>query len=78
MATTQQAQDVHAAIRGWLKTNVGAKVADETRILYGGSVNEKNCKDLSKEADIDGFLVGGASLKPAYGSFPFPRSSDQN
>jgi len=40
-------------------------VADETRILYGGSVNEKNCKDLAKQPDIDGFLVGGASLKPA-------------
>jgi triosephosphate isomerase len=40
-------------------------VADATRILYGGSVNEKNCKELAKQPDIDGFLVGGASLKPA-------------
>ncbi|KAL2886586.1 Triosephosphate isomerase [Ceratocystis lukuohia] len=66
VATTQQAQDVHVAIRAWLKESVSAKVAEETRILYGGSVSEKNCKDLSKEADIDGFLVGGASLKPAF------------
>ncbi|KAH8668379.1 Triosephosphate isomerase [Xylariales sp. PMI_506] len=66
VATNQQAQEVHANIRDWLKTNVSEKVADETRILYGGSVNEKNCGDLSKEADIDGFLVGGASLKPAF------------
>jgi len=66
VATTQQAQEVHASIRSWLAKEVSQKVADETRILYGGSVSEKNCKDLSKEQDIDGFLVGGASLKPAF------------
>jgi triosephosphate isomerase len=66
VASTEQAQEVHAAIRGWLKKEVSERVADETRIIYGGSVNEKNCKDLSKQADIDGFLVGGASLKPAF------------
>ncbi|KAK1751549.1 Triosephosphate isomerase [Echria macrotheca] len=66
VATVQQAQEVHEAIRGWLKTNVSDKVAEETRILYGGSVNGKNCKELAKEKDIDGFLVGGASLKPEF------------
>ncbi|KAF3770332.1 glycosis/triose-phosphate isomerase [Cryphonectria parasitica EP155] len=66
VATTEQAQEVHAAIRKWLKESVSDKAAEETRILYGGSVSEKNCKDLSKQADIDGFLVGGASLKPAF------------
>ncbi|SPO03025.1 probable TPI1 - triose-phosphate isomerase [Cephalotrichum gorgonifer] len=66
VATTEQAQEVHAAIREWLKKEVSQKVADETRILYGGSVTEKNSKDLSKQPDIDGFLVGGASLKPAF------------
>ncbi|KAL2289168.1 hypothetical protein FJTKL_02963 [Diaporthe vaccinii] len=66
VATTEQAQEVHAAIRQWLQEKVDAKAADETRILYGGSVSEKNCKELSKQADIDGFLVGGASLKPAF------------
>jgi triosephosphate isomerase len=65
VASTEQAQEVHASIREWLAKNVSQSVADETRILYGGSVSEKNCKDLSKEKDIDGFLVGGASLKPA-------------
>jgi len=40
-------------------------VAENTRIIYGGSVSEKNCKELAKEPDVDGFLVGGASLKPA-------------
>lgn len=73
VATTEQAQEVHASIRAWLAKNVSQSVADETRILYGGSVSEKNCKELSKQPDIDGFLVGGASLKPAceyIGSFP--------
>jgi len=65
VATTEQAQEVHKAIRDWLKS-VSQKVADETRILYGGSVNEKNCGELGKQPDIDGFLVGGASLKPAF------------
>lgn len=41
------------------------EAAEETRIIYGGSVSEKNCKELAKQTDIDGFLVGGASLKPA-------------
>jgi triosephosphate isomerase len=66
VATTEQAQEVHAAIRAWLKKEVSDKVAEETRILYGGSVNEKNCSELAKQPDIDGFLVGGASLKPAF------------
>ena len=65
VASTAQAQEVHAAIRAWLKKEVSEKAAEETRIIYGGSVSEKNCKDLSKQTDIDGFLVGGASLKPA-------------
>ena len=65
VATTEQAQEVHAAIRSWLAKSVSAEAAGSTRIIYGGSVSEKNCKDLAKQADIDGFLVGGASLKPA-------------
>ncbi|KAK0711493.1 Triosephosphate isomerase [Lasiosphaeris hirsuta] len=66
VASVQQAQEVHAAIRKWLKANVSEQVSAETRILYGGSVNGKNCKELAKEEDIDGFLVGGASLKPEF------------
>lgn len=42
------------------------KVSSETRIVYGGSVTGANCVELSKEPDIDGFLVGGASLKPEF------------
>jgi triosephosphate isomerase (TIM) len=62
---TEQAQEVHAAIRKWLKESVSDEAADATRILYGGSVSEKNCRELAKQPDVDGFLVGGASLKPA-------------
>lgn len=66
VATKEQAQEVHAAIRGWISKELGAEAAEKTRIIYGGSVSEKNCKELAQEQDIDGFLVGGASLKPAF------------
>ncbi|KAI9827832.1 MAG: triosephosphate isomerase [Thelocarpon impressellum] len=66
VATTAQAQEVHAAIRKWLGSSVSKEASETTRIIYGGSVSEKNCKDLAREPDIDGFLVGGASLKPAF------------
>jgi triosephosphate isomerase len=56
------AQDTHAFIRSYLSSNVSADVANSTRILYGGSVKGSNCVDLIKQSDIDGFLVGGASL----------------
>jgi triosephosphate isomerase len=57
---------VHADLRKWLASEVSQAVADATRIIYGGSVNAKNCGDLGAAADIDGFLVGGASLKPEF------------
>jgi len=66
VATTEQAQEVHAAIRAWLEKEVSPEASEKTRILYGGSVTEKNSSDLAKQPDIDGFLVGGASLKPAF------------
>lgn len=66
VATTEQAQEVHAEIRKWLSSQISQEASDNTRILYGGSVSEKNCKELAKQKDIDGFLVGGASLKPAF------------
>jgi len=66
VATTEQAQEVHAALRKFLAKELSPEAAESTRILYGGSVNEKNCSELAKQADIDGFLVGGASLKPAF------------
>lgn len=66
VATPEQAQEVHAALRSWLSTNVSPEVASSTRIIYGGSVKPANSNDLAARADIDGFLVGGASLKPDF------------
>lgn len=53
-------------IRNWLAKNVDPEVAAATRILYGGSVNGENAGNLIGNPDIDGFLVGGASLKPDF------------
>jgi len=66
VATPEQAQDAHAFLRQWLTDNVSADVSAATRILYGGSVTGANCQELAKKPDIDGFLVGGASLKPEF------------
>ncbi|KAI4486512.1 triosephosphate isomerase [Polistes fuscatus] len=65
-ATPQQAQEVHEKLREWFTKNVNANVAETVRIIYGGSVTAGNAKELAKEKDIDGFLVGGASLKPDF------------
>ena len=62
VATPEQAQEVHAAIRGRLVEKVSQEVADKTRILYGGSVKGDNAAELLGCPDIDGALVGGASL----------------
>ena len=65
-ATPEQAQDTHADIRKYLGEVAGAEVAENTRILYGGSANAATAPGLSAKPDIDGFLVGGASLKPEF------------
>ncbi|KAK3785660.1 hypothetical protein RRG08_023914 [Elysia crispata] len=65
-ASPEQAQEVHEKIREWLKNTVNADVAKKTRIIYGGSVKGSNAAELAKKPDIDGFLVGGASLKPEF------------
>ncbi|XP_037927473.1 triosephosphate isomerase [Teleopsis dalmanni] len=65
-ASPAQAQEVHAFLRQWLVENVSQEVADELRIQYGGSVTAANCRELAQQPDIDGFLVGGASLKPEF------------
>ncbi len=62
-ASTQQAQDMLAYIRKIIATKFGAAVAEETSILYGGSCNAKNAAELFSQPDIDGGLIGGASLK---------------
>jgi len=65
-ATPEQAQDTHEAIRKYLGEVAGAEVAAECRILYGGSATAATAPGLSSKPDIDGFLVGGASLKPEF------------
>ena len=66
VATPEQAQETHANIRAWLEKNVSPKVAKATRIMYGGSANAGNAEALAALPDVDGFLVGGASLKPEF------------
>lgn len=67
VATPEQAQEVHAYLRKLLTDKLGPRVAEKVRIIYGGSVNDGNCAELARQEDIDGFLVGGASLKgPAF------------
>ncbi len=63
-ATSAQAQEAHAHIRGRLREWFGAEAGDACRILYGGSVKPANTKELVSQADVDGALVGGASLDP--------------
>ncbi|HJU28676.1 MAG TPA: triose-phosphate isomerase [Candidatus Binataceae bacterium] len=62
-ATPEQAQEVHGAIREALRDRLGREAADGMRILYGGSVTAENVDSLMANPDIDGALVGGASLK---------------
>ncbi|TDI38056.1 MAG: triose-phosphate isomerase [Acidobacteria bacterium] len=63
-ATPAQAEEVHQSIRGQLAKLFDTDAAETVRLLYGGSVKPDNVDDLMAEADIDGALVGGASLKP--------------
>lgn len=62
-ASSQQAQDMHAALRRHLTGQYGEAIAQNTTILYGGSCNEKNAPELFACPDVDGGLIGGASLK---------------
>ncbi|MVN89526.1 triose-phosphate isomerase [Mucilaginibacter aquatilis] len=62
-ATSDQAQEIHAFIRAEITAKYGQQVADDTTILYGGSANPKNAPELFAQPDIDGGLIGGASLK---------------
>ncbi len=66
-ATPDQAQDAHIHIRSWLTGHFDSGIAGQIRILYGGSVKPENVNELMALPDVDGALVGGASLKP--GSF---------
>ena len=62
-ASPEQAQEMHAEIRKTLKSKFGKRVADKISILYGGSMNAANAKTLLAQSDVDGGLIGGASLK---------------
>lgn len=80
----EQAQAVHQDIRRFLTESFGAEIGDAMVILYGGSVNEQNCAGFLQQADIDGLLVGGASLNPVKFSqicksaLPLHSGSDKN
>ncbi len=63
VATTAQAQEVHGQIRGLIRELAGPQAAESIRIQYGGSVKPENAAELLSQPDIDGALVGGASLK---------------
>src|SRR5580693_6618252 len=63
-ATDAQAQEVHAFIRHELSLRWNADFADRVRIVYGGSMKPENAAELLKQPDVDGGLIGGASLKP--------------
>lgn len=65
-ATPEDAQDVHNKLRAYIAKSISSEVAESIQILYGGSVNGKTSAALGAQADIDGFLVGGASLKPEF------------
>jgi len=62
-ASPEQAEEVHLAIRAYLKAHFSGSFSENTRILYGGSVKPDNSKALMSQKNIDGFLVGGASLE---------------
>ncbi|WP_437203521.1 triose-phosphate isomerase [Planctomicrobium sp. SH664] len=64
-ATPEQAEAAHAYLRKWLESRYTAELAGRTRILYGGSVKASNAETLLTQPNVDGALVGGASLKPA-------------
>jgi triosephosphate isomerase len=65
-ASPEQAQEVHGELRNHLEKKVSKDIAKKVRIIYGGSVTDSNAKELILKNDIDGFLVGGASLKSGF------------
>ncbi|GAB5539010.1 MAG: triose-phosphate isomerase [Salibacteraceae bacterium] len=62
-ASPEQAQEMHAFIRGLVQSRYGQSIAEQCRILYGGSMKPSNAKELLSQPDVDGGLIGGASLK---------------
>eukprot|EP00347_Sterkiella_histriomuscorum_P021198 403334866 len=66
IASADQTQEAHEFIRNWIRDNVSAKIAQNIRIIYGGSVTETNCENLIRLSHVDGFLVGSSSIKPGF------------
>jgi triosephosphate isomerase len=64
-ASSDQAQDMHKTIRNWVANHYNQEIADSVSILYGGSVKSSNASEIFEKPDVDGGLVGGASLIPA-------------
>jgi triosephosphate isomerase len=64
-ATSEQAQEIHSYIRSLIAEKYGKEIAENTSILYGGSCNPGNARELFSKPDVDGGLIGGASLKAA-------------
>ena len=62
-ATAEQADSAHSHLRNWLVSRYNSRVGQEMRILYGGSVKPENAHSLIEQTNVDGALVGGASLK---------------
>ena len=64
VATAQDAEEVASGIRKWISNRFTTKVGEQTRILYGGSVKASNIAEIMAESNVDGALIGGASLDP--------------
>lgn len=64
--TPEQVEEIHCALKEWICLNVCPEVGDCVKILYGGLVTGKNCKKLARQPNVDGFLVGEASLKKEF------------
>ncbi|MCK5288628.1 MAG: triosephosphate isomerase, partial [Candidatus Omnitrophica bacterium] len=62
-ATPEQAEEIHKFIRDWIREKYSLDLSEEVRIIYGGSVKASNAKELMSQKNIDGALVGGASLE---------------
>lgn len=65
-AKPEEVQETHKTIRAWVKEHISSETAAAIRIVYGGSVNAENATSLIALPDVDGFLVGGKSLAPAF------------
>jgi len=66
IASADQTQEAHEHLRKWVAKAVSPKHGNEIRIIYAGSVTETNCENLIKLSQVDGFLVGTSSTKPAF------------